>query len=476
MVEFFRAKNNGSWPGTVLYAAASNGHWDLLKWLYSAGCRQLNLWFSDKDVGPVVAKKGNLEVLKWMQENDLYINEGSATEQAAESGHFEVVKWLCQNTEIESKPLASYALDGGHLDIFHWLIDNGFNSKNNYCDAAVKLGLEVLKYARSLGFSWGEHSYWYAIEAGDLEMVKWLHCNKCPKIENYEGSSTVCYMAAKLGQLEILKFLHSVCEEEPECTWFDISEISSCAVLYGQIDVLKWIKEISSSKTELDKNKRKKFNWKETWELAKMAAYFGELEILEWLLENDCSWDSNLCAIAATQGYVNILQWADENGYKWDRKKDNYTEIPGLYNRPIKLTPEPHAEALKQLKSYSESPWDLTLSEKNTYKEIVQFAQDSGCPWNGNIPTRNNEILDWLEKKKWCNFNSKTIIDVVDQDSEISEETETTSTYYETDSCSDAEFELLDVLTFPDVEDDFNDEMSEEPYYIPNDCFMNEFE
>ena len=62
--------------------------------------------------------------------------------------------------------------------------------------------------------------------------------------------------------------------------------------------------------------------------------------------------------------------------------------------------------------------------------------------------------------------------DIFDQDSEISE-AESEPTHYET-SCSDVEFEFLDGLTFPDDEDDFNDEMIEEPYYISNDCPLYE--
>ena len=455
MIEFFRTKNHG-WPGGVVYAAASKGHWDLVKWLYGAGCSLV--WYEvDFDVGLAVAEKGNLELLKWMKENNKHIHKDSA-KHAAKAGHFEVVKWLCGNTYFEQEDLAAFALHCGNLEIFYWLINNGYSSKRNGCDAAVKLGLDVLKYARSLGFYWGDRSYRNAIESGDLDMVKWLHCNNCPKIDDYDGSSRVCYDAARLGQLEILKFLHSVCEVEPECNWFDTFEIGRSAITYGHIAVLEWLKEVTIGEIY--------------GEFPYIAAYYGQPGILKWLLENGCSWDSNLCAIAATQGYVNILQWAEDNGYEWDRKKDNYTEIPGPYRRPIRLTQEPHAEALKLLENM-ECPWDLTLSDKNIYKEVVQFAQDSGCPWNGNIPIRSNEILDWMEKKRWCDFNSKTMLDIFDQDSEISE-TELESTNYETDSCSDVEFEFLEGLTFPDDEDDFNDEMIEEPYYISNDCPLYE--
>ena len=457
MIEFFRAKNNGYWPSGVLDAAATNGHWDLLKWLYGAGCR---VW-RDVKVGLVVAEKGNLELLIWMMENKIHIHKESA-KHAAKAGHFEVVKWLCEHTMVETRFLASNALDGGHLHIFDWLISYAFINKEDTCSSAVKLGIDVLEFARSMGFSWDQCAYWYAIEAGDLEIVKWLHINKCPKTFQNDASSLVCQNAARLGQLEILKFFHSVCE--PDCDWFSNYGIGRCAVIYGQISVLKWIKDISSPKKMT--NKRKNSRWNEKWKFAEIAAYYGQLEILQWLLENGYSWNSNLCAIAATQGYVNILQWADENGYKWDRKKASYTEIPGPYKEPIELTPEPHAEALKLLENFHECPWDLSLSDKNLYKKVVRFAQDSGCPWNGNIPARSNEILDWLEKKKWCNFNSKTLIHIFDESEAESE----------TDSSNDSELELMEGVTFPDDEDDFNDEICQEAYYTPDDCALYEYE
>ena len=53
-------------------------------------------------------------------------------------------------------------------------------------------------------------------------------------------------------------------------------------------------------------------------ELCKAAAYGGQLEVLKWLREIGCPWDELTCATAASGGYLKMLQWARANGCLWD--------------------------------------------------------------------------------------------------------------------------------------------------------------
>jgi hypothetical protein len=98
-----------------------------------------------------------------------------------------------------------------------------------------------------------------AARGGDLEVLKWLHNTGCP------CDSATCRAAAGGGYLEVLKWLH-----HQGCPW-------DAATCYA-------------------------------------AATGGHLEVLKWLHNTGCPWDSETCYAAATFGHLEMLKWLRNQG------------------------------------------------------------------------------------------------------------------------------------------------------------------
>lgn len=64
------------------------------------------------------------------------------------------------------------------------------------------LSTSLLKWAKLNGYYWNKNTCANAAESGNLEVLMYLHENKCP------WSKLSCENAAKNGHLEVLKYLH----------------------------------------------------------------------------------------------------------------------------------------------------------------------------------------------------------------------------------------------------------------------------
>ena len=104
-----------------------------------------------RDVCAVAAEVGNLDVLKWLRENECPWDRWTCA-YAAEHGHLEMLKWARENDCPWDEATCAFAADSGHL--------------------------ETLKWARENGCPW-DHAlmWWQATENDHLEVVRWLNEN-----------------------------------------------------------------------------------------------------------------------------------------------------------------------------------------------------------------------------------------------------------------------------------------------------------
>jgi hypothetical protein len=75
--------------------------------------------------------------------------------------------------------------------------------------------------------------------------------------------------------------------------------MSEAAAKSGNLEMVKWLHSIS-------------FPWNE-WTCSH-AAGTGNLEILMWLHSAGCPWDEKTCQAAADGGFRETLQWAIDHG------------------------------------------------------------------------------------------------------------------------------------------------------------------
>ncbi|KAF4147520.1 Ankyrin repeats domain-containing protein [Phytophthora infestans] len=235
---------------SVLDAAATNGHFEVLQYLHEAAKdvteenknkRRRLRKYPDMTLGQPIymypsspretelqtepskpgyttaamdgaAGNGHLNVLRWLLENESKGCTMQAMSLAARNGHFEVVQWLCDN--IQKDWIASAmdsAASGGHIEILEWLHERGFQCSVYAMDGAASGGhLEAVKWLqdhRSEGCT--KAAMDGAVSCGALRLVKWLHENRS------EGCTrSAFYKAALLGHLDVIKWLLENYSEE----------------------------------------------------------------------------------------------------------------------------------------------------------------------------------------------------------------------------------------------------------------------
>jgi ankyrin repeat protein len=136
----------------------------------------------------IAALNGHLEIVKFLLENDHYINrhQDLALKNAAHHGHLEIVKFLVKNganihtDEDEVDPLGSAAVRG-HLEIVKFLLENGADihaSKDrSLINAALSGHLEIVKFLVENGADIDARNDQALVSAairGHLEIVKFL--------------------------------------------------------------------------------------------------------------------------------------------------------------------------------------------------------------------------------------------------------------------------------------------------------------
>jgi hypothetical protein len=169
--------------------------------------------------------------------------------------------------------------------------DEDYNDPNDdtfsLCTFAAKLGqLEVLKWSRENDLPWNERKSDEAACNGHLEVLQWARENGCPWDEN------TCWAAASGGQLEMLQW-----ERANGCPWDE--DTCDSAAYCGHLEVLQWAYANGCP-------------WIE-WTYA-YAAMNGHLEMLQWARANGCPWNWLTCANAKAKGHFELLSWAKANG------------------------------------------------------------------------------------------------------------------------------------------------------------------
>jgi len=127
-----------------------------------------------------------------------------------------------------------------------------------------------------------------AARGGDLELLKWLHSTGCP----FDPRKTLP-AAAQGGYLEVLTWLHN-----QGCPL--VASTCDAAAEGGHLEVLTWLHNTGCP-----------------WDSATCggAAAGGHLSTLQWAREHHCPWGkSHVRACAARGGHVDMVRWLDEQG------------------------------------------------------------------------------------------------------------------------------------------------------------------
>lgn len=125
------------------------------------------------------AKKGHLELLKWLLANT---DEGCTTyamDFAARYGHINILEYLHREGHVCTNAAADWAVQEGHAHVLTWLYDNTHAKCSEYAmpSAARRGDLRMLKWLHTRGAGVGyamPSSMNAAIALGYSECVDWL--------------------------------------------------------------------------------------------------------------------------------------------------------------------------------------------------------------------------------------------------------------------------------------------------------------
>lgn len=218
------------------------------------------------------------------------------------AGHLHVLKWIYENLH-DGSPIRSevlrYAVSAGNLDSIKWLHEKGCPLDDFHVSMAA----------------WRSH--W--------EVVNWL-------LANGVTLKLACRGFAKNGNLEYMKKWFEEGLPFPTDTGVFISDS-------GNLDLLKWANE---------------HNLDLTPSMYLFSVQRGDYAMLEWLQEQGVPFCDNVIGIAAEKGDIDLLNWLLERG------------APLLEEACLGATEEGNFEALKWLDDH-DCPWDFfSLTRKAT--------------------------------------------------------------------------------------------------------------
>jgi len=200
------------------------------------------------------AKTGNIKMLKWMRDNN-YSDDRTATYYAAKGNQLETIKWLIDHDFGASFLAVGCAASKGYMDVANFLIDKGYNISVQ--QAVDKGQLEIVKYLHSID----PNAIYDIYKCDDIDVLKFL----------YEHDVTTYYEG--YTQVDVINWLI-------ENGYIGKYTMTSQAIVQaGSLECLRLLH--SNDLLELDKGVFYK------------AVMTGNFEIIEWLHEIKCPFDSN---------------------------------------------------------------------------------------------------------------------------------------------------------------------------------------
>lgn len=257
-------------------AAARAGRFDLLKWL-----KEINCPLGD-NVCVFAAKRGDLEMLKWAIENGCRV-DFNTIRAAAGSNQILILKYLYSHGYRIRGDNFDEAAKNGHIEVFKWFKEiDSINSivSSDLLNTAIKNNqINLIKYMNNNSFSFNSHSFNYAVEFGELDLIKCLYEMGCKH-----------------------------------------NTLSGCRIEKNHIDIFKLLIE-----------KGYEIHGRDFTNLARK----GNLSILKWLCtQSDEMNPASVSVEAIKNGYLEILKWIDDEGYIWNieqclelSRRHNYKHI-----------------------------------------------------------------------------------------------------------------------------------------------------
>ena len=392
--------NKDGW--TAVHCAAQKGNLDVLKLLHSNGANIHQE--SNNGTNCIMSASlgtGDCKTVKWLIQQGVDVNHcnkygWTAVHGAADEGNLDVLKLLHSNaaniyqeTSNGSNCIMSASLGTGDSKTVTWLIQQGVDV--NHCNkdgwtavhgAAHQGNLDVLKLLHSNGAnihqetSNGTNSILStSLGTGDCKTVKWLihqgvdvnHCNK--------DGCTAVHGAAKKGNLDVLKLLHSIGANIHQESNNGSNCIMSATLGTGDCKTLTWLIQQGVDVNHCNKDGCTAVHG---------AAHEGNLDVLKLLQSNGAnihqeSSDGTNYIMSASLGTggCKIVTWFIEQGLDVNHcNKDGWTAVHGAAQKG-------NLDVLKLLHS-------------NGANIHLESSGGTNCIMSASLETGDCKTLTWL--------------------------------------------------------------------------------
>jgi hypothetical protein len=277
-------KQGYCFESTTITVAAKKGQLENIKWLIE---EQAVNW--DTQVFDVATKAGHLHVLQWFKDSGRWIEESKLEKLAwGALGSRGLIWTIRNNIQIAIYEFLVYASKRGHLNVLQLLVEMPEDDTELHKLLGEELDEDTRQKLRKIKVDpnyrrWPD-IYGEAARAGHVEILDWLQDKKI------EASVYLCNYAARAPTLDALKWAHE--------NGFEWNPKVSTVLAKKHPEGLKWAKDrgcpVEASTCD-------------------EVAGTGNLEILIWLRSEGCPWTEQAAIGAVKGGHLEVLKWIKEN-------------------------------------------------------------------------------------------------------------------------------------------------------------------
>lgn len=352
----------------------------IICWAYELGCV-----FTSESLYMAIKRNDDM-ILSWVERKVSY-NTKSLNALLENKDYPRFILASSQDNTANSRSIELLAKEGKIELLSHILPTIAINNRA-LIKALKHKQYETIKFLI-------EKKYYLSSNLADIIVHDLSSINMFPKVE---WTASCCSTAAKLGNLEALKFLRL-----NKCPWDEST--TSMAAYSGNLEVLKWARSMGCR-----------------WNVGTCinAAIRGNLKILQWARSKGCSWDENVCSQAALYGHDHIIKWAHSEGCPWNEltcdyaAKNKYFELlqwliiqgcPFTCDIGVYLAKEGNLTFLRQVRAlgceYTSRTALVSVSHEQIFKEIII----NGCPvnnkvWEEIVRLGKLDLLLWLKERE----------------------------------------------------------------------------
>jgi hypothetical protein len=190
-------------------------------------------------------------------------------------------------------------------------------------------------------------------------------------------------MAARLGRLDVLRYLHDLGGGWPLTPDVDGYDICMAAAPGGHLHIWEWALNSDVAVWDVSMALRAaRDGYLEVLRFAqscdypmsghefRLSAQHGHLNVVMYLHEQGIPWEVDTCASAAQGGHLHILQWLRANDCPWDADTCSGAAEGG------------HLHVLQWART-NECPWDVDtcrVAAQEGHLHVLQWARTNGCP------------------------------------------------------------------------------------------------